>query len=419
MDKEGEELTRTTVLSTQYLRTSVEYISSSMSAMVPQEIFDLCIDWLEASHESSLPTLKTCTLICSSWLPRARYHIFRRLSVDFRFRFRETLPELINQLRTEIFANPSIVPYVRVLSLQLQYSLGHQTGSESPYEILSDIPFTHLQQLHINFACSLLTKDYPWRLSRLLRLLKNNPYLEHLSLRNFAIDAQSMHELLRTLATYSPCMKTLALDDIRSFRWSKTENAWPTPPRPISLERLLVFDGPDFDLMSFVFRHGFFDWNALKTLALVGSFNEAGVKALVESECGRNTSFLTLDLRNLRSENLLEAILGNFTQLHKLQLLPPSVDNHGILSYTLEQLGRQPSFEQLASLYISNPILVFPLDTQLVELTKAMPSLRHVSFNFGSWLQENAIDPADMKSRLPLTGRTGVLDSQPDVDTLT
>ncbi|GAW08780.1 hypothetical protein LENED_010864 [Lentinula edodes] len=145
------------------------------------------------------------------------------------------------------------------MSLQLQYSLDHQAGPESPYECLSDIPFTNLEQLHINFAYSLLTEDYPWRLSRLIHLLQNNPHLENLSLRNFAIDAQSMHTLLLNLATYSPHIKTLVLDDIRSFRWSKSES---------------------FDLMGFIFRHGFFDWNTLKTLALVGSLNEDGVKAL-------------------------------------------------------------------------------------------------------------------------------------------
>ncbi|KAJ3877360.1 hypothetical protein F5051DRAFT_7636 [Lentinula edodes] len=375
--------------------------------MVPQEIFDLCIDWLEASQ--CFQSLKTCTLVCSSWLPRTRYHIFRRLSIDFRFRFRESLPDLISQLRVDIFAKPSIVSYVRVMSLQLQYSLDHQAGPESPYECLSDIPFTNLEQLHINFAYSLLTEDYPWRLSRLIHLLQNNPHLENLTLRNFAIDAQSMHTLLLNLATYSPRIKTLVLDDIRSFRWSKSESDW-SLPRLIPLERLLVFEGPGFDLMGFIFRHGFFDWNTLKTLALVGSLNEDGVKALVDSGCGQVTSFLTLDLRNLHSETLLETVLGNFPQLRQLQLLPPAVDSHGILSHTLEQLGRQASFSRLMSLYISNPILVFPLDTQLVELTKAMPSLRHVSFNFGSWLQENAIDSEDMKNRLPLTSRTGVLD---------
>ncbi|KAJ4470918.1 hypothetical protein J3R30DRAFT_1138131 [Lentinula aciculospora] len=274
---------------------------------IPQEIFDLCIDWLEASK--SLPSLKTCTLVCSSWLPRARYHIFCRLSIDFRFRFRESLPELIDQLRADIFASSSIVTYVRVLSLQIQYPLDWQAGPESPSELLSNMPFTNLQQLHVNFACSLLTKDYHWRLTRLLHLIRNNPYLEHLCLRNFAADAQSMHELFLNLATCSPHIKTLVLDDIRGFRWSNTEASLSPLPRLIRLEKLLFCEGPGFNLMGFIFRNGFFDWKTLKTIALVGSFNEDGVKALVDSDCGRNTSFLTLDLRNLR-EYLVSTVIS-------------------------------------------------------------------------------------------------------------
>ncbi|KAJ3778903.1 hypothetical protein FB446DRAFT_783031 [Lentinula raphanica] len=381
---------------------------------IPQEIFDLCIDWVEASHRP-LPTLQSCALVCSSWLPRAQTHLFRRLAIDFRFCIGEgTMLDLITQLRLQIFTNPSIVPRVRVLTIHLRYCVDNQLSDpESVYEMLPDIPFTHLQELHLNFGCAVFdARSYPWRLLRLLCLLQRNPQLEYLSMRNFGIDTASMYDILVYLATYCTCLKTLALDDIRQFKWSSVhDNSKFGPlPRLISLQKLLLYDASSLRLMNFVFGHEFFDWSTLETLALVGSLDSSGIEAFVKSECGQNISFLTLDLRN--SSYMLDEILGSVTQLRKLQLLPPSIDDGGILQRTFEQLGRQTNLGQLASLYISNPLLVFPLDSHLVELTKAMPSLRHISFNFGGWLEEKVVDPVDMKSRLPLTSETGVLDSE-------
>ncbi|KAJ3828611.1 hypothetical protein F5880DRAFT_857628 [Lentinula raphanica] len=407
---------------------------------IPQEIFDLCIDWVEASHRP-LPTLQSCALVCSSWLPRARTHLFRRLAIDFRFCIGEgTMLDLITQLRLQIFTNPSIVPRVRVLTIHLRYCVDNQPSDpESVYEMLPDIPFTHLQELHLNFGCAVFdTRSYPWRLLRLLCLLQRNPQLEYLSMRNFGIDTASMYDILVYLATYCTCLKTLALDDIRQFKWSSVQNdskfGWKPLPRLISLQKLLLYDASSLRLMNFVFGHEFFDWSTLETLALVGSLDSSGIEAFVKSECGQNISFLTLDLRNsewlvitlsdpgkkvtigvlfdIPGSYMLDEILGSVTQLRKLQLLPPSIDDGGILQRTFEQLGRQTNLGQLASLYISNPLLVFPLDSHLVELTKAMPSLRHISFNFGGWLEEKVVDPVDMKNRLPLTSETGVLDSE-------
>ncbi|KAE9400923.1 hypothetical protein BT96DRAFT_619348 [Gymnopus androsaceus JB14] len=175
--------------------------------MIPQEIIELCIDWLKGSQ----PSLKSCSLVCRCWLPRARYHIFHRLSLDLRFR--EPLQELIEQIRVDIFANRTIVSCVRELSLSLRY----QVGSQTPHEILKNIPFTNLRHLHINLACSFFTEEYPGRLSHLLILLRNNPHLEHLSLQTFAPDAHSLYEIFLTLSIHSPRIKTLILDDVFEF----------------------------------------------------------------------------------------------------------------------------------------------------------------------------------------------------------
>lgn len=263
--------------------------------MLPQEIIELCIDWLQGSQTS----LKSCSLVCRSWLPRARFHIFYRLSFDLRFR--EPLQELIDQMRVDILANPAIVLCVREFSLNLRY----QTESQSPCEFLLNIPFTNLRHLHINFACSFLTAEYPWRLSRLLDILRNNAHLEHLYLQTFGADAQSLHEIFLALSMHTPRIKSLILDDVVDFVYvgdKHREYPWSAPPHPISLEKLLVFEGRgSFGIMRFIFRsHGVFNWDSIQSLALIGHINQDGVRALVESECGRSISCLTVDLRNLR-----------------------------------------------------------------------------------------------------------------------
>lgn len=270
--------------------------------MLPQEITESCIDWLEKSQTS----LKSCSLVCRCWLPRARFHIFRRLCLELRFR--EPLHQLIDRIRVDLLANPAIVSCVRELSLNLRYQTSLIGGSQSPpqYEILANIPFTGLRHLHVNLACSFLTEsEHPSGLSGLLILLRNNPHLEHLSLQTFGIDAQSLHEIFLTLSIHAPRIKTLILDDVFEFVHNKglKNGPWPTLPHLLSLEKLLIFEGRGAcGLMGFIFRsRGIFNWETIESLALTGHINEDGVQALVESDCDHNVSCLTVDLRNLRT----------------------------------------------------------------------------------------------------------------------
>ncbi|KAJ6504157.1 hypothetical protein C8R47DRAFT_1316365 [Mycena vitilis] len=74
---------------------------------MPQEIVDMVIDhlvdrgWPSAADKRALGA---CALVCRSWVPRSRHHLFRRIVLDSR------VADLIPLLRSE---NCTFAPYVR------------------------------------------------------------------------------------------------------------------------------------------------------------------------------------------------------------------------------------------------------------------------------------------------------------------
>ncbi|KAF5332887.1 hypothetical protein D9758_017210 [Tetrapyrgos nigripes] len=58
--------------------------SQSSSPTFPQEIFDQIIDWV-AIAQDTIPTLKTCTLVCQAWLDYGRTHLFREMKFPLEF----------------------------------------------------------------------------------------------------------------------------------------------------------------------------------------------------------------------------------------------------------------------------------------------------------------------------------------------
>ncbi|KAH9917036.1 uncharacterized protein B0H18DRAFT_1136832 [Fomitopsis serialis] len=55
-----------------------ERVSRAQICNLPCELRDTVIDLLHTDHGS----LKACSLTCRAWLPRARYHLFRTISID-------------------------------------------------------------------------------------------------------------------------------------------------------------------------------------------------------------------------------------------------------------------------------------------------------------------------------------------------
>ncbi|KAK7439788.1 hypothetical protein VKT23_017363 [Stygiomarasmius scandens] len=66
---------------------------------LPQELIDIIIDY---AAQTSVPTLKSCSLVCHAWLPRARAHIFREISLPFIREQGVSYEQLIAKMRSSL-----------------------------------------------------------------------------------------------------------------------------------------------------------------------------------------------------------------------------------------------------------------------------------------------------------------------------
>lgn len=78
---------------------------------IPPEIIDLCFHNLHLDHDKR--TLGTCSLVCTGWLPIARYHLMSDATVKFSTHERDDVLE-------ELLSSPlcTIAPYIRNLHFQ-------------------------------------------------------------------------------------------------------------------------------------------------------------------------------------------------------------------------------------------------------------------------------------------------------------
>ncbi|KAF7789294.1 hypothetical protein EIP86_000238 [Pleurotus ostreatoroseus] len=72
----------------------------TISPRLPQEIAERIIDC--TTHGTSLRHLKTFSLVCSSWLPRSRFHLFRRIRIFIS----EVNPDALEDVLVTLRGNP-------------------------------------------------------------------------------------------------------------------------------------------------------------------------------------------------------------------------------------------------------------------------------------------------------------------------
>ncbi|KAK0448061.1 hypothetical protein EV421DRAFT_110620 [Armillaria borealis] len=104
--------------------TSMETETQSSPSLLPQELIDYIIDILT----SEIPTLRSCSLVCRSFLPRTREHLFREVNIG---------PSHLRQSFHDIcLSSPDISRLIKSLT-------GLAPGEESdvpPYLILQSLP---------------------------------------------------------------------------------------------------------------------------------------------------------------------------------------------------------------------------------------------------------------------------------------
>ena len=99
------------------------------------ELYDYIIDFLHDDHSA----LRTCSLVCRSWLPASRSHLFYHLALDYGDPRR---------IFAAICSSPHIASYVNTLSVQDSYRQGWIHGDIIFPRLLKR--FTHLRELEFN-----------------------------------------------------------------------------------------------------------------------------------------------------------------------------------------------------------------------------------------------------------------------------
>lgn len=111
-------------------RDHLSLMASQPTHLVP-ELLDSIIDYL---HDDVV-SLSACTLASSSFLPRARYHLFHSITLSISD---DQSPELFLQF---LKSSPHLVGYIRCFSIRHRFSLD---SFYSPPPVLSDYYLAHL-----------------------------------------------------------------------------------------------------------------------------------------------------------------------------------------------------------------------------------------------------------------------------------
>lgn len=123
-DRSGLLSRSTTLLRKFSLKRRAKRADAARQMSFPAELEDMIIDHLKDDKKA----LANCSLVCQSWRPRSRYHLFSTVSLELS---REDGEERARRFSMFLGLNPHVRTYLRNL---------HLAGDVSP------IPVTHMQE---------------------------------------------------------------------------------------------------------------------------------------------------------------------------------------------------------------------------------------------------------------------------------
>lgn len=153
--------------------------------LLPFDIVDLFIDELR----DSLDDLRSCALVCRSWLPRARFHLFRSISLAF--------PYQCGLLRDAIVDSPFLATLIRDISFQQDVTLAFFSLVIAE----SEIHFPYLQSVRLqNISFGQWVSDEV--ISAPIISILSLPSVTHIGFESCAFqDAQQLNRLLNCCAS--------------------------------------------------------------------------------------------------------------------------------------------------------------------------------------------------------------------------
>jgi len=196
------------------------------STRLPAELTDSIIDHLYADYRS----LKICSTVCKTWLPRSRHHLFDDVNVCLQHSNHDSFFQLLDSPRA------TLVPYVRRLTLRDQrgdkwvFRAIHRLTALTAVKslVVEQMQFAELQTKTIPALCAAFRGLESLRmyqvsfgsLAHLMNMLSASTSLEHIELSMVEWDSiemcstdgdQKAPSRLRSLTLGSNCNKNAVI----------------------------------------------------------------------------------------------------------------------------------------------------------------------------------------------------------------
>jgi hypothetical protein len=182
-------------------------LSQHITDRLAAELYDRILD-----HIHTVSTLTTCSLVCKSWLPSSRYHLFHEFNIT---------PDFVKSMRSSLHAMETVAPYIRNVGLCGAWMAEEQYDFDSVMSFLLELDnvqglymetwswdvlnsatsdflikakgnfFHKIKKLHLKYA------HFP-SLSLLVQFICAFPMMEDLSLDNVTWDHE-LHPLSSSL----------------------------------------------------------------------------------------------------------------------------------------------------------------------------------------------------------------------------
>ncbi|KAF9467318.1 hypothetical protein BDZ94DRAFT_1295084 [Collybia nuda] len=192
------------------------------SSLLPQELIDICIDFLHSDIES----LTSCSLVCWNWVPAARFHLFSFVELF------ESISGAINRRHCrypsnvlpfiELLASPhnTIAPYIHGASLKLRV----RKDRDAPGMLIDALSNAGVK------LTKLITTTNRQNIAFLLKFPKFNPYITDLTVdisRAWSDEYTRINEGL-VFAMSFPLLHTLSID--ASFELEEAQQSFSIYP---------------------------------------------------------------------------------------------------------------------------------------------------------------------------------------------
>ncbi|KAF9270871.1 hypothetical protein L218DRAFT_993407 [Marasmius fiardii PR-910] len=411
---------------------------ASPRTSLPSEIIEHVLD----QFGDSVPDLKTCSLVCRDWLPRARHHLFHTLSLPFEEKDSTTIPtsssaQLVDpkSIIDILHSAPHLIQWIQKLTLDFRYSSELLHSSES---WLPDLARTmkHLRRL-VLFMIPI--HDLLPKMQHVLpELLKGNTLLHTLVIDSCVFeDAQAFHKFLRHAAQLPnlrhliligvvlknvPSERNIRQTEDSSRRASGGSSSLTGMARRTKLYSLELCQMSVFPLLSAMFTgpNGFFDVTALRSVKIrdIGAlFFYAGIWPVI----GPSITCLDFEVGKYVRDDYVEPQFTSFTALAHLTLSVAASRLHlSNLLTVLSHIHLIPSLQQLRIVWpqLRNTWDIFSdfqgcdaLDCVLAGLPEKIKGLKSIKLEMRCHCPWQApFEDGYEREMLGRTDKTGILD---------